>query len=46
VGALLAGVLADALGIPFAVSAIAALTLLSGMIVAVGMYETLSKRKT
>jgi len=46
VGALLAGVLADALGIPFAVSAIAALTLLSGMIVAVVMYETLSERKS
>jgi MFS family permease len=46
VGALLAGVLADALGIPFAVAAIAALTLLSGMIVAVVMYETLSERKT
>ncbi len=46
VGALLAGVLADALGIPFAVSAIAALTLLSGMIVAVVMYETLAERKS
>ena len=44
VGALLAGVLADALGIPFAVSAIATLTFLSGMIVAVVMYETLSER--
>jgi MFS family permease len=44
VGALLAGVLADALGIPFAVATIAALTLLSGMIVAVVMYETLSER--
>jgi MFS family permease len=46
VGALVAGVLADALGIPFAVSAIAALTLLSGMIVAVVMHETLSERKS
>jgi MFS family permease len=46
VGALLAGVLADAFGIPFAVSAIAALTLLSGMIVAVVMYETLADRKS
>jgi MFS family permease len=44
VGALVAGVLADALGIPFAVAAIAALTFLSGMIVAVVMYETLSER--
>jgi len=46
VGALLAGVLADAMGIPFAVSAIAALTLLSGMIVAVVMHETLAERKS
>ena len=44
VGAVVAGVLADALGIPFAVAAIAALTFLSGMIVAVAMYETLSER--
>jgi MFS family permease len=44
VGALAAGVLADALGIPFAVAAIAVLTFLSGMIVAVVMYETLSER--
>jgi MFS family permease len=45
VGALLAGMLADALGIPFAVAAIAVLTFLSGMIVAVVMYETLSERR-
>ena len=45
VGALLAGVLADAFGIPFAVAAIAALTFLSGVIVAVVMYETLSERR-
>lgn len=44
VGALIAGVLADALGIPFAVAAIAALTFLSGMIVAVAMYETLPEQ--
>jgi MFS family permease len=44
VGALVAGVLADALGIPFAVASIAALTFLSGTIVAVAMYETLSER--
>jgi hypothetical protein len=31
---------------PICSAAIAALTLLSGMIVAVGMYETLSERKT
>ena len=44
VGALVAGALADALGISFAVAAIAALTLLSGTIVAFVMYETLSER--
>lgn len=45
VGAFVAGVLADALGIPFAVAAIAALTFLSGTIVAVVMYETLSEQR-
>jgi MFS family permease len=44
VGALVAGILADVLGIPFAVAAIAVLTFLSGMIVAFAMYETLSKQ--
>lgn len=41
VGALLAGLLADALGIPFAIATIGGLTLLSGLIVAGFMYETL-----
>jgi MFS family permease len=45
VGALVAGILADALGIPFAVAAIAALTFLSGVIVSVVMYETLAERR-
>ena len=44
VGALLSGVLADALGIPLTIAAIAALTFLSGVIVAVVMYETLPAR--
>jgi MFS family permease len=44
VGAVAAGILADTLGIPFAVAVIAVLTFLSGMVVAVVMYETLSKR--
>ncbi len=46
IGALLAGLLADALGIPVAIAAIGALTFLSGVIVAAVMYETLSKRET
>jgi MFS family permease len=45
VGALISGLLADALGIPFAMAAIAALTFLSGVIVAVVMYETLPARR-
>jgi MFS family permease len=40
VGALLAGVVADALGIRAAVWVVAALTAMSGLIVAVRMYET------
>ena len=40
VGALLAGVVADALGIDAAVWAVAALTAVSGLIVALRMYET------
>jgi MFS family permease len=44
VGALLAGILADTLGIPFAMLVIAALTVLSGIIVATVMYETLPAR--
>jgi hypothetical protein len=44
VGALLSGILADALGIPYTMLAIAVLTFLSGMIVAIVMYETLPAR--
>ncbi|MGH9151213.1 MAG: MFS transporter, partial [Acidimicrobiales bacterium] len=40
VGALLAGVLADAFGLRTAILAVAALTALSGVVVAVRMYET------
>ena len=40
VGALLAGVVADALGVRTAVWTVAALTALSGLVVAVRMYET------
>ena len=46
VGALMAGVLADALGIPFAIATIGGLTFLSGLIVATVMYETLPARHT
>jgi MFS family permease len=44
VGALAAGLLADAFGIPVAVWVIAALTAASGLIVAVRMYETHPRR--
>ena len=40
VGALLAGIVADALGVEAAVWAVAALTALSGLVVALRMYET------
>ncbi len=40
IGALLAGVLADLVSIPAAIYAVAALTALSGLVVAVRMYET------
>ena len=46
VGALLAGVLADAFGIAAAIWAVAALTAASGLVVAVRMYETHSPRAT
>jgi MFS family permease len=45
IGALASGLLADALGIPSAILAIGALTLLSGMIVAGVMYETLPPKR-
>jgi MFS family permease len=41
IGALAAGLLADALGIPIAIAAIAAATFISGVVVAAVMYETL-----
>jgi MFS family permease len=44
IGALLAGLLADTLGIPVAIAAIGGLTFLSGLVVAGVMYETLPKR--
>jgi len=40
VGALLAGIVADALGVPAAIWTVAALTAVSGLIVAVRIYET------
>ena len=40
IGALLAGLLADAFGIPTAIWVVAALTAASGLVVAVRMYET------
>lgn len=45
VGALLAGVIADAMGIPIAIAVIGALTFLSGVVVATRMYETLPSRR-
>lgn len=44
VGALLAGLLADALGIPIAIAAIGGLTFLSGMVTAGVMQETLPQK--
>jgi MFS family permease len=45
VGALLAGILADTLGISFAMLVIAALTFISGIVVATVMYETLGAQR-
>jgi MFS family permease len=45
VGALLAGLLADALGLSWAIGVVGGLTLLSGIIVALVMYETLPLRR-
>jgi MFS family permease len=44
VGALLAGFVADALGLGWAIGTVGGLTLLSGLVVAVLMYETLPAR--
>jgi predicted MFS family arabinose efflux permease len=45
IGALLAGIIADLLGMAIAIHVIAALTLLSGLVVAVRMYETLPAKR-
>ena len=45
VGALLAGVLADLLGMPWAIAAIALLTFASGVVVLMRMYETLPAKR-
>jgi MFS family permease len=45
IGALLSGIIADLLGMAAAIHVIAALTLLSGLVVAVRMYETLPGRR-
>ncbi len=45
IGALLAGIIADLLGMAAAIHVVAALTLLSGLMVAVRMYETLPERR-
>jgi MFS family permease len=46
VGALLAGILADLLGVPWAIGVIAALTFASGALVLGRMYETLPSKRT
>jgi MFS family permease len=46
IGAIIAGLLADAFNIPVAIAAIGGLTFLSGAIVAAVMYETLPGRRT
>jgi MFS family permease len=46
IGALLAGLIADAYGLPAAVWAVAALTATSGITVAIRMYETHTQRST
>jgi hypothetical protein len=45
VGALLAGLLADSLGLAVAIAAIGGLTFVSGVVVAGVMYETLPARR-
>lgn len=45
IGALLAGLIADLLGMHAAIHVVAALTLLSGLIVVIRMYETLPDRR-
>jgi MFS family permease len=45
IGALLAGLLADRFGVPWAIVGIAALTFASGMVVLVRMHETLQRQR-
>jgi MFS family permease len=45
VGALLAGVLADRLGLPWAIGVVAGLTGAAGLVAALAMYETLGARR-
>jgi hypothetical protein len=45
VGALLSGLLADMLGLSWAIGLIGGLTALSGLVVAAVMYETLPQRR-
>jgi MFS family permease len=45
IGALLAGIVADALGLRWAIGAVGALTLVSGVVVAAVMTETLNARR-
>jgi MFS family permease len=45
VGALLAGLLADLLGVRWAIGAVAGLTFVSGVVVALVMYETLGAKR-
>ena len=44
-GGLIAGILADLLGVPWAIAAIAALTFIAGVVVLTRMYETLPARR-
>jgi MFS family permease len=46
IGALIAGVIADLLGLPWAIAAIAAVTFASGLVVLTRMYETLPGKRT
>jgi MFS family permease len=45
IGALIAGIVADLLGVPWAIAGIAALTFASGLVVLVRMYETLPSKR-
>ena len=45
IGALIAGIVADLLGLPWAIAAIAALTFASGLVVFARMYETLPGKR-